>query len=172
MSRFAQLTIIFMIVTGILFVFACGDSGATKESGSSESSNKSSSVNGNKGNLLTSMIEKRQDFELVALSDGRLLSIGGRGVGERSGVSATDTTEVYDPAADKWTLSGRMSDIRSVTSAVELDDGTVLLAGGAASQRTSTYLTEIWDPSTGEWTIVADMNQAREKFGLIKLANG
>jgi len=172
MSRFAQLTIIFTIVTGILFVFACGDSSPAKESVSSESSNKSSSVSDNEGALLASMIEKRQDFESVVLSDGKTLSIGGRGVGERSGVSATDTTEVYDPDADKWTLSGRMSDIRSVTSAVELDDGTVLLAGGAASQRTSTSLTEIWDPATGEWTIVADMNQAREKFGLIKLATG
>ena len=63
MSRFAQLTIIFTIVTGILFVFACGDSSPAKESVSSESSNKSSSVSDNEGALLASMIEKRQDFE-------------------------------------------------------------------------------------------------------------
>ena len=75
----------------------------TKDTVDSESFSNVSVASKNNATLLASMIEKRQDFELVVLSDGRLLSIGGRGVGERSGVSAVDTTEVYDPVADKWT---------------------------------------------------------------------
>ena len=162
--------ILILFSTGlILLLVGCEP---TKDTVDSESSSNVSTASKNNVTLLASMIEKRQDFELVVLSDGRLLSIGGRGVGERSGVSAVDTTEVYDPVADKWTQSGTMSDIRSVTSAVELEDGTVLVSGGAAHQRNATSLTEIWDPSTGEWTIVAEMNQAREKFGLIRLEDG
>jgi len=142
-----------------------------KDTVDSESSINVSTANKNNATLLASMIEKRQDFELVVLSDGRLLSIGGRGVASLV-TSAVNTTEVYDPAADKWTLSGHMNEVRSVTSAVELEDGTVLVSGGAAHQRNATSLTEIWDPGTGEWTIVAPMNQAREKFGLIRFADG
>ena len=162
--------ILILLSTGlILLLVGCEP---TKDTVDSESSSNVSTASKNNVTLLASMIEKRQDFELVVLSDGRLLAIGGRGVGERSGVSAVDTTEVYEPVTDKWTQSGTMSDIRSVTSAVELEDGTVLVSGGAADQRNSTSLTEIWDPSTGEWTIVADMNQPREKFGLIRLEDG
>ena len=162
--------ILILLSTGLMLLLVGCES--TKDTVDSESSSNVSTASKNNVTLLESMIEKRQDFELVVLSDGRLLAIGGRGVGERSGVSAVDTTEVYDPVTDKWTQSGTMSDIRSVTSAVELEDGTVLVSGGAADQRNSTSLTEIWDPSTGEWTIVADMNQAREKFGLIRLEDG
>ena len=162
--------ILILLSTGLMLLLVGCES--TKDTVDSESSSNVSTASKNNVTLLESMIEKRQDFELVVLSDGRLLAIGGRGVGERSGVSAVDTTEVYEPVTDKWTQSGTMSDIRSVTSAVELEDGTVLVSGGAADQRNSTSLTEIWDPSTGEWTIVADMNQAREKFGLIRLEDG
>ena len=111
--------------------------------------------------LLNPMVENRQDYELVVLSDGRLLSLGGRGVshgGDSSG-NALDTTEVYDPVNDKWTSSGPMREWKTWPSAVELADGTVLVAGGAI-QRESTSLAEIWDPNTGEWVKVASMNIA------------
>ena len=166
-----------------LFIFACGEGDSTENTGTSDTvssesettSQGSSSTGISEPVLGSEMFEKRQDFAFVVLSDGRLLSIGGRGVAKVANSGYMEyiaTTEVYDPATDKWTQSGTMDYWRSVPAAVELDDGTVLVSGGAAHQRNATSLTEIWDPDTGEWTIVADMNQAREKFGLIKLANG
>ena len=162
--------ILILFSAGLIFLLAGCE--PTKDTGNSESSSNVSTASNNDSTLLTQMIEKRQDFELVVLSDGRLLSIGGRGVASDTYMSAVDTTEVYDPVADKWTLSGAMDYWRSVPSAVELKDGKVLVTGGGASQQNSTSLTEIWDPGTGEWTIVASMNQPREKFALIRLEDG
>ena len=161
-----------LLVSLSMLVFACEDSSSTKDTVDSDSSSNISAASSNDSTLLDQMIEKRQDFELVILSDGRLLSIGGRGVATDTYMSALGTTEVYDPVTDEWTQSGTMDNWRSVPSAVELKDGKVLVTGGGASKRNATSLTEIWDPSTGEWTIVADMNQPREKFGLIRLEDG
>ena len=159
-----------LFATGlILLLVGCEP---TKDSANPESSSNVSAASNNDSALLAQMIEKRQDFELVILSDGRLLSIGGRGVATDTYMSALGTTEVYDPVADEWTLTGTMDNWRSVPSAVELKDGKVLVTGGGASKRNATSLTEIWDPGTGEWTIVAPMNQPREKFALIRLADG
>ena len=144
----------------------------TQDSVNSESSSNVSAASNNDSTLLAQMIEKRQEFELVVLSDGRLFAIGGRGVNTDTYVSAVDTTEVYDPVADEWTLSGAMDNKTSVPSAVELKDGHVLVTGGTSGFGEATSLTEIWDPGTGEWTIVAPMNQPREKFALIRLADG
>ena len=166
-----------------LFIFACGEGDSTENTGTSDtvSSESETTSQGSSSTVVSEpvlgseMFEKRQRFAFVVLSDGRLLSIGGTGVAKVANSGYMEyiaTTEVYDPATDKWTQSGTMDYWRSVPAAVELDDGTVLVSGGAAHQRNATSLTEIWDPATGEWTIVADMNQAREKFGLIKLATG
>jgi len=152
-----------------VFVFACGDSESTKDSGSEslDSTIVSESI------MLNPMIVKRLDFELVVLSDGRLLSIGGRGVADASSGYPIyiATTEVYDPVKDDWSFTGEMNKGRSVPRAAELKDGKVLITGGTAKYN-GTALTEIWDPGTGELTIVAPMNQAREKFALIRLEDG
>ena len=163
--------IFILFSAGLIFLLAGCD--PTKDSVDSESSSNVSAASKNNATLLAPMIEKRQDFELVVLSDGRLLSVGGRGVGHGEAfMNSVDTTELYDPVNDKWTLSGHMNDIRSVPRAVELKDGEVLVTGGGGRHQNSTSLTEIWDAGTGEWTIVAPMNQAREKFGLIRLEDG
>jgi len=153
----------------LIFVFACGGNESTKDSGSEslDSTIVSESI------MLNPMIVKRLDFELVVLSDGRLLSIGGRGVADASSGYPIyiATTEVYDPVKGDWSFTGEMNKGRSVPSAVELKNGKVLITGGTAKYN-GTALTEIWDAGTGELTIVAEMNQAREKFGLIRLADG
>ena len=161
-----------LLVSLSMLVFACEDRASTKDTFDSDSSNNVSAASNSDSTLLDQMIEKRQDFELVILSDGRLLSIGGRGVATDTYMSALGTTEVYDLVADEWTLTGTMDNWRSVPSAVELKDGKVLVTGGGASKRNATSLTEIWDPGTGEWTIVSPMNQPREKFALIRLEDG
>jgi len=182
-SRFSSLTLIITVFSLSVFIFACGGaestensrSSSTESSGSEASSQGSASTEVSEPTLGSKMIEQRQDFAFVVLSDGRLLSIGGRGVAKVASSGYMEyiaTSDLYDPVADKWALSGTMDYWRSVPSAVELEDGKVLVSGGAAHQRNATSLTEIWDPGTGEWTIVAPMNQAREKFGLIRLADG
>ena len=76
----------------ILLLVGCEPTKDTVDSESSSNLSTASTVN---ATLLASMIEKRQDFELVVLSDGRLLAIGGRGVGHGEAfMNSVDTTEL------------------------------------------------------------------------------
>ena len=80
------LTFTFLLGLSV-FIFACGgddSSGSTgtsdtSSSGSEATSQGRSSTGVSESTLSSKMIDKRQAFALVILSDGRLLSIGGRG---------------------------------------------------------------------------------------------
>jgi len=99
--------ILILFSAGLIFLLAGCE--PTKDTGNSESSSNVSTASNNDSTLLTQMIEKRQDFELVVLSDGRLLSIGGRGVASDTYMSAVDTTEVYETY-----IQGLINDIENV----------------------------------------------------------
>lgn len=65
----------------------------------------------------------------VTLTDGRFLLTGGETYASLS-TDATDTTEVYDPAMNKWTAATAMSDPRTSHAIVAVPGGKALVAGG------------------------------------------
>jgi Kelch motif/Galactose oxidase, central domain len=64
----------------------------------------------------------------TALTDGTVLVAGG--LYDDMSCTGTDTAEIYDPASNSFSDTGRMTAARVIHTATLLQDGTVLLAGG------------------------------------------
>ncbi len=115
------------------------------------------------------MATARFDHAQVVLPDGRVMVIGGRngtgfdvvwGVDDADLIYAgtsLNLCEIYDPASNTWTSTGRMALTRFGHQAVVLADGRVLVVGGYGHKpnRPATDYplvdAEIWNPATGAW---------------------
>jgi N-acetylneuraminic acid mutarotase len=103
------------------------------------------------------------------LQDGRVLVVGGDiGTSTANPVAAA---ELYDPATNTWSPTGSLQTARWDHQAFLLNDGRVLVTGGAGSGTARLTSTEIYDPTTGSWTPAASMNVARFDGGT-RLADG
>jgi N-acetylneuraminic acid mutarotase/predicted Ser/Thr protein kinase len=113
--------------------------------------------------MVGQMSEARTEGSMVALLSGAALAVGGGTVGAPS-YKATASADVFDPTSNQWTAALPMSSARAIETATVLNDGRVLVAGGAtvwysqAGQVNSSA--EIFDPATGQWTPTAPMPTA------------
>lgn len=69
--------------------------------------------------------------QVVVLTDGRVLVAGGSNGDEPPSGSALTSTELYDPAADRWDPGSDLAEPRYGGHALVLEDGSVLVLGGA-----------------------------------------
>lgn len=104
----------------------------------------------------TPMTNARTDFSATVLSDGRVLVAGGASPGE--GIFAS--TEIYDPVADTWAVTGSMNVASHSHDAVRLADGRVLIFGGYPFGGSELNRCEVYDPASGEWTTVGSPNES------------
>jgi len=123
------------------------------------------------------------------LNDGRVLVAGGDAgipdlgdagdpnvpnvipvAGSQSNVVAT--AELFDPVTSTWAVVGSLSVARSEHVAVRLDDGRVLVAGGADGTGTALASSEIYDPSTQTWSLGPSLSAARALATATLLADG
>jgi hypothetical protein len=81
------------------------------------------------------------------------------------------TAELYNAGTGKWTLTGSMTVPRVSHSAVLLQNGQVLVAGGYNSGPILASA-ELYNPSTGAWTPTGSMTTARASFVMALLSNG
>jgi hypothetical protein len=108
-----------------------------------------------------SLVRARFDQYAVALSDGRVLLLGGYSVTQ----TPLQSAEIYDPITRKFTQTGNMVVNRHCATTVRLADGRVLIAGGdftfgfpfAGTQLTA----EVFDPATGKFTATGSMTTDR-----------
>lgn len=122
----------------------------------------------------------RRGAATVPLKDGRILIAGGR-------IENTpfDLAEIYDPAKNRFTLTGRMNEARMTgmpfqtsLSAVLIDDGRVVVAGGwvrrtNGSSETVAHHPEVWNPATGQWSVIKRVQfDPQERVYLGKLNDG
>ncbi len=102
-----------------------------------------------------SMSEARAAHIATRLPDGRVLVAGGERYIENSD-PVIGSAEVYDPSSGTWSPVGSMSEKRMYFSAVLLEDGTVLVIGGAGESagegQNMLDSTELFDPSTNTWS--------------------
>ena len=103
------------------------------------------------GNLRT----PRHSASATLLVDGRVLVAGGIGVGV--GTPELSSSKVYDPATGTWQETGNLAAPRLGHAAFRLNDGRVLVAGGAqyfSEDFGNTYsdTAELYDPATGVWS--------------------
>jgi hypothetical protein len=112
----------------------------------------------------------RSNHSATLLSTGRVLIVGGcptDAIGAPSGVNATASALLYDPATRAITEGPPMAHARCGHTATVLADESVLVAGGASSQPTMTRQAlavatlERFEPSSGRWLVGPSLIAAR-----------
>ena len=97
-----------------------------------------------------SLLTPRTGHTATLLLDGRVLVVGGF-----LDFSITRTVaavaELYDPATDIWTATGKLHTARSGHTETLLRDGRVLVVGGFLSRDVVTASVELYDPTSGSW---------------------
>jgi hypothetical protein len=110
------------------------------------------------GDMLTPRTTYFCTFTLLA--DGKVLVTGGEGIdGFGQGIDGLGaaTAELYDPNTGQFTLTGNMTIARYGHTATLLNNGKVLIAGGASGPNPLTSA-ELYDPSTGAFTATGSMS--------------
>jgi N-acetylneuraminic acid mutarotase len=85
----------------------------------------------------------------AALADGRVLVSGGTYFcdPEFGFCFTTDQAEIYSPATNQWTRTGKLIVARELHTATLLPDGRVLVTGGVSDTHVAAYdTTEIFTP--------------------------
>jgi hypothetical protein len=94
------------------------------------------------------MHRPRQAFTLTTLPNGQVLAVGGSPFLKSGAGSAT--AELYNPATNKWTLTGSMPSGRLGQTATLLPDGKVLIVGDAHAALLYNEATGTFSPTGGE----------------------
>jgi len=124
------------------------------------------------------MLEVTSVQSATLLANGRVLVVGGtyepptpESVSPDEGIAPT--AELYDPAADEWTMTGNLGKTVGGYTATLLSDGHVLVAGGLSrdGESASTSAT-VYDPITGTWGTTRDMIQGRARHTATLLPDG
>ena len=118
------------------------------------------------------MANERSSHSALALADGRVLVVGGRGKGGARWPRLFPHTEIYDPATGQWTPSGDMAQEREFFTLISLGDGGILAAGGTNVQLDPSKGAEVRDPESGQWAAVSKMSTGRERGAAVLLSDG
>jgi Galactose oxidase, central domain len=114
------------------------------------------------------MTYARSNHVAVVLQDGRVLVAGGT---DASG-AASQTAELFDPAANSWSAAGPLMAPRSGATATLLPSGQVLIAGGTANGAALNSL-ELFDPNSNTFTLVTPtLSSPRENHAAALLPGG
>ena len=86
-------------------------------------------------------------------------------------ILALSAGEAWAAPQGTWSSTGSMSVGRFVFTATTLQNGKVLVAGGAAST-TNTNTADLYNPATGTFTPTGSMHEARVGFAATRLPDG
>ncbi|MEV0385937.1 kelch repeat-containing protein [Nonomuraea sp. NPDC050643] len=118
----------------------------------------------------------RRLHTITLLDDGKVLVTGGISGTAQFPAPGLASAELYDPATGAWTATGSLHGNRWGHSAALLQNGKVLVAGGAtirSAQSVKALRTaELYDPAAGTWTEVAPMTDARSGHAAVVLPGG
>lgn len=117
----------------------------------------------------------RSHHAATRLPDGRVLVTGGTTHDSRDGQNrfiALDSVEVYEPAKDAWRAAAPMAEARNGHTATLLEDGSVLVVGGAREQRVHLASVERYLPAEDTWRAEAPLHVGRWLHSAVRTSDG
>src|SRR6059036_963672 len=121
--------------------------------------------------LAGNMASLRSGAATVALQDGRLLITGGDAPNATGNSVALASAEVFDTSGN-FAAAAPMNYARTKHTAVALQDGRVLVAGGIGGGGTAIDSAEIYDPVANTWTVTGSLKVARSGHTASLLPDG
>lgn len=120
--------------------------------------------------LVARMITPRlHSCEAVPFGDGRILIAGG----QTAGTSHTERVEIFDPRSNRFERAGDLPVPLYGHRMTPLNDGTVLLTGGAeGAHRPALNIACLFDPETGRFITISPMNVPRMYHTATRLKDG
>jgi N-acetylneuraminic acid mutarotase len=116
---------------------------------------------------VASMNDVHESSGAVVLPDGRVLVVGGHFV-EKTG-RKVEAVELYDAAADRWTTTAPMLEVREGIGTLQLlADGRVLVPG----EHNTLTGAELFDPATETWSATGPLNVGRGGHISARLGDG
>ncbi|MFC1727828.1 kelch repeat-containing protein, partial [Patescibacteria group bacterium] len=102
---------------------------------------------------------RRHQHRATLLNNGKVLVSGGKPTTASLPISSA---QIYDPATKTWTQTSNLigdTDYgnRNIHTATLLNNGKVLVSGGAASGAITISSAQLYDPSTGTWSETDDL---------------
>jgi hypothetical protein len=118
-----------------------------------------------------SMSVARASHTSTRLPDGRVLIAGGF-AGSGGEQSPYSSTEIYDPATNRFTAGPSLREGRVGHTATVLSDGRILFAGGWTANRGARGSAELYDPATGTMSATGRMSVTRTGQTATLLSDG
>jgi hypothetical protein len=114
-------------------------------------------------------------YEHVAtlLNDGSVLITGGQLLNPTiNGFFGAASAELFDPTTARFSSTHDMNSAHASHIAAILDDGRVLVAGGADANNTTSSAAEVFDPATGTFSPTGSMITPRYFHAAVRLNDG
>lgn len=116
----------------------------------------------------------RAGHTATPLLDGRVLVVGGTAPAAdgSSRFESLASAEVFDPKKNEWVTVGPLTDARNGHTATRLQDGSVLVIGGARPVHQHLATVERFDPQTNTFSSRRPLSRARWLHDAVLLKDG